>query len=532
MIILIDNYDSFTYNIFQYLREITDREVKVIRNDAATVDQLKKMDPEAVIISPGPGRPEDAGISVEAIKEFSGKVPILGVCLGMQSIGYAFGADIIQAKRIVHGKAESMTLDGKGLFRSLPPAAVFTRYHSLVIDEKTMPDELEISARSDDGEIMGVRHKKYLVEGVQFHPESITSEFGRQVLDNFLNYRRDPFPMKELLNKLMNGEDLAQEEAADFMNELTDGKLSPAVIAAFLAALNTKGITAPEIAGCASVLRKKRVVLNSDKKLLDTCGTGGDGLHTFNISSFAALIAASAGAAVAKHGNRGVSSKCGSSEFYQKLGIKIDIKPEQAEKVLKDCGFVFMFAPLYHGAMRHAGPVRRELGVKTIMNMLGPLANPAEASYQLIGVFDEKYCPVMARAAKLLGLKKVMVVHGMDGEDEISICADTRIVEINEKGEEKDYIFKPEDAGIKRYKLDEIIGGMPEENARTAKDILAGKGRPAIRDAVCLNAGAALYAYGLADSIEAGYKAAVLALDEGEVSGKLNEVVKMTNSFN
>ncbi|MBN1647147.1 MAG: bifunctional anthranilate synthase component II/anthranilate phosphoribosyltransferase [Spirochaetales bacterium] len=531
MYVLIDNYDSFTYNIFQYLSELTDEEVIVYRNDCISIAEIQKLDPKGIIISPGPGRPETAGISVEAIRHFAGKVPILGVCLGLQSIGYAFGADIIQAKRIVHGKAESMTLDGKGLFRSLPPQAMFTRYHSLVIDEKTLPPELEITARSDDGEIMGVRHKEYLVEGVQFHPESITSEFGKQLLSNFLNYRRDPFPMKQLLNAVMNGQNLSHDEAADFMNELTEGNLSAAVTAAFLAALNTKGICAEEIAGCASVLHKKKVSINSERELLDTCGTGGDGLHTFNISSFSALIAAAAGAHVAKHGNRGISSKSGSSDFYGSLGIKIDLKPEQMEKVLDKTGFCFMFAPMYHSAMRHAGSVRRDLGVKTIMNLLGPLANPAGAQRQLIGVFDEKFCPLVARAAKMLGLKKVMVVHGKDGEDEISVCSDTRIFEIDENGSEKDYLFKPEDAGVSRYKLDDIIGGTPDENAAMARDILKGSGKPALRDAVCLNAGAALCVYGLADSIASGYKSARLALDEGEVSRKLNSIVELTTKL-
>lgn len=531
MYILIDNYDSFTYNIFQYLSEITDKEIKVIRNDAVTLDELKKMAPDAIIISPGPGRPENAGISVEVIKEFSGKVPIMGVCLGMQAIAYAFGAEIVQANRIVHGKAEEMTLDGKGLFRSIPKSIKCTRYHSLVVSEKTIPDEIEITAVSDDGEVMGIRHKEFLIEGVQFHPESITSEFGKQMLDNFLNYKRNPFPMKKLLTKVMDGNDLTKEEAADFMNELTDGKLSTTVIAAFLAAINTKGISAEEIAGCASILQKKRIPINNSNELLDTCGTGGDSLGTYNISSFAALAAAAAGATVAKHGNRAISSKSGSADFYTGLGIKIDISPAEAEKVLEDCGFSFLFAPIYHSAMRHAGPVRRELAVKTIMNLLGPLSNPAGASYQLIGVFAEKYCEIVARAAKMLGLKKVMVVHGMDGEDEISVCSESRIFEIDESGTTKDYIFKPEEAGIKRYDISELLGGSADENAKMALAIMKNEGSNAFRDAACLNAGAALYLAGKAESISAGYTLALKKMKDGSVAAKLKTVAAASNSF-
>ena len=186
MILIIDNYDSFTYNLYQYLCEMTDEEVRVERNDRIEVDEVVRIQPRALVISPGPGRPEDAGISVEVIRELAGRIPILGVCLGHQAIGYAFGARIVQAAEIVHGKVDTVMLDGRGLFRNIPASADFTRYHSLVLEEKSLPQELEVTARTADGLTMGVRHRNYDIEGVQFHPESIMSEYGHEMLDNFL----------------------------------------------------------------------------------------------------------------------------------------------------------------------------------------------------------------------------------------------------------------------------------------------------------------------------------------------------------
>ncbi len=524
MYLLIDNYDSFTYNIYQYLTELTTKDVMVVRNDRITVEEIADLKPEAIVISPGPGRPEDAGVTVATIKSFAGKIPILGVCLGHQAIGYAYGGRIVGAKNIVHGKAETIKLDGRGLFRTLPGSATFTRYHSLVIEPASVPEQLEVTAWSEDGEIMGVRHRTAVIEGVQFHPESIASEFGKRILKNFLDYQREPYPVRAMLTKVIGGENLTQSEAEGFMSELTEGNLSSSNIAGFLVALNAKGITPEEIAGCAAVLQHKRVPLEVSSPVLDTCGTGGDGLGTFNISSFAALIAASCGAVVAKHGNRAVSSLSGSADFYKELGIPIDLKPAESAKLIESSGFAFLFAPIYHGAMRHAGQVRRELGIKTIMNLLGPLANPAGAQYQVIGVFDERFCVTVARAASLLGLKRVMVVHGADGLDEISVTGPTRIVTIDETGQMRDEQFDPKSLGIEGYSVEELRGGSAQDNARVALELLEGTGPVAVREAVLVNAGAALTVYGIAETIGDGYRLAREALETGNVKRKLASI--------
>ncbi len=524
MYLLIDNYDSFTYNVYQYLSEIKPGEIEVYRNDEITLSEIEKLNPDGIIISPGPGRPEENGIIIDCIDKFKGKIPILGICLGHQAIGQAFGGNIAVGKKIFHGKQDIIENDGKGVFRNLSPRLEVVRYHSLIIEKETLPEELEITAYSSDGEIMGVRHKEYQIEGIQFHPESAASESGHHLFRNFFNYKRESLKPKAIISSIMNHKSLTFEEAADFMEELTEGNLNDVVISGFLTALNTKGISADEIAGCASVLMRKKVDINTSGKILDIVGTGGDELGTFNISSFSSLIAAAAGAKVAKHGNRAVSSLSGSADFYRELGIPVDIKPSKALDLLENCGFSFLFAPFYHSAMKHAAPVRNKLGVKSIFNLLGPLVNPASADYQLIGVYDRSLCRTIAQAAKMLGVKRVVVVHGFDGLDEISVSAPTRIVKIFEDGEEDVYVFEPEKAGIKTYPVEMLKGGSAEDNAAEAERLLRGEGNEAVRTSVCLNAGTALYLYGEAETIEEGYSIASDVLSSGKVLEKVNQI--------
>ena len=539
MILIIDNYDSFTHNLFQYLSELSDEEVRVVRNDRTSIAAIAELRPTRIVISPGPGGPEDAGISIETVRRFAGKVPILGVCLGLQAIGAAYGARIVPAARVVHGKAEPIEIDGRGLFRSINTPSEFTRYHSLAVDEATLPAEFEVSARAIDGEIMGIRHKEHAIEGVQFHPESIASADGKKLLANFLHYRRERFNPREKLNHLLAGGSLSQRDAAGFMEELTDGNLSDAQIAAFLIAFTAKGVTDQELAGCTEVLQRKRTPIRATGATLDTCGTGGDGLGTFNISSLAALVAAAGGARVAKHGNRAVSSRSGSADFYRALGIDIDAPPGVVERSLEDLGFAFLYAPKYHAAMRFAGPARREIGVKTIMNLVGPLANPAGASYQLIGVFDARYLEVVARAAVRLGVRRGMVVHGRDGQDELSVTAPTEVVEFSAgaselRGDEAvaaaDFthrVLQPEHHGLALHEPDSLKGGSAEENAAIAHRLLDGDdGRAgggtivdaaiaALHDSVVFNAGAALTVAGVTATIGDGTRAAAACLRDG-----------------
>ena len=531
MYVIIDNYDSFTYNLFQYVSALTDEEVRVFRNDRVTVAELEALAPRGIIISPGPGRPEDAGVSVETVRHFAGSTPLLGVCLGHQAIGQAFGGTIVGARNIVHGKTDTISLDGRGLFRGVPSPSVFTRYHSLVVQADTLPEGFEVTATSPDGEVMGIRHRDWVVEGVQFHPESIASDMGMRILANFLDYRREPFVFRPLLQRVMAGEPLAMEQAAELMDEITEGRLPASQLAAMLVALGVKGYTAEEIAGFAAVLARKKQPLQRPAgaaTVVDTCGTGGDGLATFNISSLAALVVAGCGVAVAKHGNRGVSSPTGSADLFAALGVDTGLSPAQAAAVLQRTGFAFLFAPTYHGAMRHAAGVRAELGIKTVLNLLGPLVNPAAAEFQLIGVYDGALCEPMARAARLLGVRRVLVVHGADGQDEVSVTGPTRMVEIGEDDECRVSEFDPASCGIAPASLDELKGGDAAHNAALARALLGGGGRPALRDAVAVNAGAALYVAGAAPDIAAGYRRACTVLADGSAAAKLDEVVAAT----
>ena len=525
MIVLIDNYDSFTYNIYQVISDLTEEEIRVMRNDEIDLKGLEELNPNKLIISPGPGRPEGAGVSVEAIKTFAGRIPILGICLGHQAMAHAFGGKIVPAQRIVHGKTEEVNHDNQGLFRGMTPGAVFTRYHSLAVEELSLPDCFEITARTADGEIMGIRHKEFILEGVQFHPESIGAEEGCLLLANFLRYKREPIPGKELLTKILAKQDLTREESADFMDELTEGTLSESYTAAILTALNAKGISPDEVAGCASILsaKKKKVHVKCDP--IDIVGTGGDELGTFNISSFSALIVAACGVPVAKHGNRAVSSQSGSADFYRELGINLNLSSEKAAVMIEKENFAFLFAPQFHAAMRFAAPVRRAMGIKTIMNLLGPLVNPAETPYQLVGVYNNDLCPIMARAAHMLGVKRVLAVHSQDGLDELTLSAPSRIFFIDEMGREEDYVFDPAAEGLPKVSLHEILGGTPEENAARAMNLLNGKGEQGIKRTCALNAGAALYVARQANSIKEGYHMAYSVLNEGRVGHQLKRII-------
>ncbi len=532
MILFIDNYDSFTFNVVQAFQSATTEEIKVIRNDEYKLDEVIKMNPNYLVVSPGPGNPSSAGISKEAIKYFAGKIPILGVCLGHQSIAEAFGAKIVQAKFIKHGIVEKINLDGKGIFRKIGTAANFTRYHSLVIDESTLPEEFEVTARADDGDIMGIRHKTMIIEGIQFHPESIASENCQNLIKGFLTYRREKLPVDNYLNQLIRGESLTEEQAANFMENIADGTMDERQMAGILVAMAAKGPAVSEMVGCAKALLKIKTKFPCTKKgLAEIVGTGGDGKGSFNISSMSALVVASCGQPVAKHGNRAVSSKSGAADFFENLEINIMASPEKTATLVDQHDFGFLMAPIYHAAMRYAAPVRKALGIKTIMNILGPLLNPAGAEYEVLGVYSPDLLVDYARAAKLLGAKRVMVVCSRDGYDEISPIVPTDVYQIDERGNESRYVIKPERFGIEGCSEDELNGGNGAENAALAMEVLNGNGRKTIKAAVGLNSAAVLYLSGKAPNLLEAYKMAIDAIDSGKTLAKLQEIQSASKSL-
>ncbi|HTY23945.1 MAG TPA: bifunctional anthranilate synthase component II/anthranilate phosphoribosyltransferase [Desulfomonilaceae bacterium] len=567
MILVIDNYDSFTFNLVQYLEELS-QDVVVKRNDCISLKQIQDLDPKAIVISPGPGGPRDAGISLDVIRRLGNCIPILGVCLGHQAIGESFGGRVISAGRLMHGKTSPIFFVGGRLFSGMENPFPAGRYHSLIIERETLPDCLEITAVTDQDEIMGIKHKTYPIEGVQFHPESILTPGGKRILQNFLEMvdefhysnsaldnrlcptrgldsthkplncksltqppaaalPREVPMLKEAIRKTTLREDLTREEMELAMEEIMAGKATPAQIGSLFTALKMKGETVAEITGAATVMRRNAVpvrVENNGKPLLDTCGTGGDGAGTFNISTTVAFIIAAAGVRVAKHGNRSVSSSCGSADVLKELGADLEQSPEAVSRCINKTGFGFLFAPKFHLAMKHAAGPRQEMGIRTMFNLLGPLTNPAGASCQLLGVYDPKLTDVIAYALCGLGISSAMVVHGMDGLDEISLSGPTKISRLS--GETvTTTMCDPRELGLHLCSVDRIRGGDSKENARHLMDVLEGKPGPR-RDIALLNAAAALVVAGMAEDTTKGLELAAEAVDSGKARCKLTEFLE------
>ncbi|MDY6934667.1 MAG: bifunctional anthranilate synthase component II/anthranilate phosphoribosyltransferase [Spirochaetota bacterium] len=534
MILLIDNYDSFTYNLKQYLMELNQK-IEVFRNDAISLDEIERFSPSHIVISPGPGRPENAGISVDVVKRFSGKIPILGVCLGHQSIAYAFGAQIVYAKKLMHGKVSKIGHDNKGIFEDIPNNFEATRYHSLAVDRETLPDVLEISAESEDEDIMGVRHRYDLTEGIQVHPESILTQEGKKILKNFLEFKymkqAEGSLIKEAIKTVIAKGDLSEDVAVPVINEIMEGNATEAQIASFITALRLKGETIEEITAFAKVMREKSIKIESaSQDFVDTCGTGGDESGSFNISTAAAFVAAGSGVRVAKHGNRSVSSKAGSADLLEEgFNIKIDLSPHDIAKCIDEVGIGFLFAPKLHPAMKYAIGPRREIGIRTVFNILGPLTNPARASYQMMGVYSQDLVEKLASVLKNLGLKRGFVVSSDDGLDEVSISSPTLVAHIDENGVDMNR-FSPEDVGYTFDDIGSIKGGNALDNANIIRKILKGE-RDSRRNIVCLNAGFAIAACKNIP-IPEGVKMAEEAIDSGSALKKLEELVEFTNSLN
>jgi len=337
--------------------------------------------------------------------------------------------------------------------------------------------------------------------------------------------------IKEAIIKLTEKGDLTYEEAYTVMNEIMNGETTATQNAAFLAALSTKSTkaeTIDEISGCANAMRSHATPVDvGDREVLEIVGTGGDGAHSFNISTTAAMVIASAGVMVAKHGNRAASSKSGTADCLEALGMNISLTPEQCLKLLDNAGFCFFFAQKYHTSMKYVGAIRKELGFRTVFNILGPLTNPACPKMQLLGVYDEYLLEPLAQVLCSLGVRRGMVVYGMDKLDEISMSAETKVCEFKD-GWYKTYTICPEDFGFTRCTKADLVGGTPAENAQITRDILSGKQGPQ-RETVLMNAGAALYIAGKADSLSAGIALAAELIDSGKALATLDKVISVSN---
>lgn len=543
MILFLDNYDSFTYNLYQYIGELYP-DIQVVRNDEITLEEIEAIHPDALLISPGPGYPKDAGISIPAIQKFAGRMPILGICLGHQAIAEAFGGKVVKAEYLMHGKASNIAIDTKSvLFHNMPQVISCGRYHSLIVEESSLPSCLRVTARDENGQIMAVEHTQFPIYGLQFHPESILTDDGKEILICFLNLlpgvsiptktQTAQQPKKALLpyaEKLLNGNDLTEAEAAAAMDLIMSNAATDIQIAEFLTALRIKGETIEEITGFAKGMRAKAKTVPNCKDAIDIVGTGGDYSNSFNISTTASFVIAAAGAKVAKHGNRSVSSKSGAADVLERLGVKIQTTPEQAANCIHEIGISFLFAQSYHGSMKYVAKARKEMSTRTVFNILGPLANPAETNYILLGVYDDHLLSMMAKVLCSLGIHHAMVMHGEDGFDEISISAPTKIAEIRDGGI-FEYSITPEQFGLPMAEKSEITGGTPEENALITQGILSGTIRDAKRNIVLLNAGCALYVAGKVNNIGEGVALAAETIDSGAALTKLEELKTFTNAL-
>lgn len=579
MILLIDNYDSFSYNVYQLTASV-EPEVKVARNDELTVDEIEALAPTHIILSPGPGKPSDAGICEEVVRHFAGRIPILGICLGHQAVCEVFGATVTYAKQLMHGKQSLAVLDtDSALFRGMKKEITVARYHSLAAELPLDLDTLRVTARTYDGEIMAVEHEKYPVYGVQFHPESVLTPEGYRIMENFLGKKRTAacedqlaeeykeagrqenkkgkeqksreekrqengaeskqenraeeeqknkeMVIGEAIVRLSKKQDIGYEMAKAVMNEIMNGEASEVQKSAYLTALSMKGETIEEITGSAEAMRDHALPVEHGMEVMEIVGTGGDGSNSFNISTTASLIVAGAGVPVAKHGNRAASSKSGAADCLEALGVNISQEPEKAARLLHEAGICFLFAQKYHTAMRYVGPIRKELGIRTVFNILGPLTNPARASMQVMGVYDKSLLEPMAKALLSLGVKRGMVVYGQEKLDEISICGPTDIC-CFKKGKVQMSTITPESVGLKCGEKGDLLGGTPAENAAITRSILEGRERGAKRDAAVLNAAAALFVAGKAENLAGAVKLAEETIDSGRALSKLEQFIALS----
>jgi anthranilate synthase/phosphoribosyltransferase len=579
MILVIDNYDSFTYNLVQLLA-VLGADVRVERNDAVTPGQVMAMAPRGIVISPGPGEPSQAGMSEAIIREAGDAgIPILGVCLGHQAIAEVYGGHIVRSPHPVHGKTADVSHSGAGVLDGMPENFVATRYHSLMVDPDTLPPCLEVTATSADGIIMAMRHTSLPIFGVQFHPESVLTPDGMKILSNFLTLTGEITPVapenggsdaveggatpqgasagREAAAKplapredsgrrgsaalapegkltvlgaiaaVTGGASLREEQAYGVMDEIMSGDATSAQIAALATALRMKGETVDEITGFAKAMRAHATVVHPKvEHYIDTCGTGGDGMSTFNVSTTTAFVVAGAGVPIAKHGNRAVSSKAGSADVLEALGVRIDLSPEDMARCIDEVGVGFLFAQSLHASMRHAGGARREIAIRTVFNILGPLTNPAGAKRQLLGVYDAALAPIMAEVAGRLGAERVMVVHGHPGMDEVSASGPTTVAEFRD-GAVTTYEVTPEQAGLPRGTVYALAGGDATRNAEILRGILSGENGPR-RDVILINAGMALLAAGAVEDLAEGVAKARNAIDYGEALARLDGLVALT----
>ena len=459
-IVIIDNYDSFTYNLSHLVKELG-AEVTVVRNDQFKLEDLEQF--SKIILSPGPGIPSEAGLLLDVIKTYAGKKPILGVCLGHQAIGEAFGAKLENLSDVFHGVATPCHIIADDpIFSGIERDIIIGRYHSWVVSREGLPDCLEVTAVSDEGQIMALRHRELNVRGIQFQAQT----------------------MKDILNRMLNHEELSREEMKNILIGITQSEYPTEQITALLTALQMRGVTVDELLGFRDGILETGVpaILNADR-YIDVVGTGGDRKNTFNISTTSCFVIAGAGYKVAKHGNYAATSVSGASNVIAHHGIKFTDDIDKLNRSLNEAGIVYLHAQLFAKAMKFVGPIRKALQFPTIFNLLGPLVNPSQPQCQLLGVANLDQMRLYNQVYQKIGID-YGIVNSIDGYDEISLTGDFKVTT-------KDYerIFSPKDLGFDIAKPEELVGGATEEEAAQIFDsVLENRALPAQKNIVLANA--------------------------------------------
>ena len=523
-IIILDFGSQTTQLIGRRVRELDTYCEIVPYNKFPKGDETVK----GVILSGSPFSVYDESAFKVDLSEIRGKYPILGICYGAQFMAYTNGGKVEPAGTREYGRAHLTSFcKDNVLFKGVREGTQVWMSHGDTIT--AIPENFKTIASTDKVAIAAYQVEGEQVWGVQFHPESVLTPDGRQIIVNFLQTQKGAGRnmIKEAVAKLVKNEDIGYDMAKTVMDEIMSGEASDILKSAYLTALSQKGETIEEITGSAEEMRKFGRKLGADVEALEIVGTGGDGSNSFNISTTASIVISAAGVPVAKHGNRAASSKSGAADCLEALGVNITIEPEQSKTLLEEIGICFLFAQKYHTAMKYVGPIRKELGIRTIFNILGPLANPAGPVYQIMGADDESLLPSMAKVLSNLGVKRGMVVYGQDRLDEISASAPTAVCEID-NGTFKNYVITPEEFGMERCTKEDLVGGTPQENAEITRAILNGEKGPK-RNVVLLNAAAALYVAGKADSMADGVKLAEKVIDTGLAKAQLERFIKLSN---
>lgn len=522
MILLIDNYDSFVFNIKTMLNQLTNDEIAVYRNDKITLDEIKRLSPNAIILSPGPKHPKDSGICLEIFKARL-NVPVLGICLGHQALGLCFGAKIQRLKEVAHATSSQISLIAQSeLFREFPKDFSVMRYHSLEVVD--LPRELEALAYTKDKVLMAMRHKDLPYFGVQFHPESYFSEYGLKIFENFLKFKgqmsqkaSEKPTLTSFITKLQDNQGLNTDDFAQICQIIASREYETVQLGALLVLITEKSLDERSLSALVSNILKYSQTFNDESEMIDIVGTGGDGFKSINVSTTTAFILGALGVKVAKHGNRAISSASGSSDVLGALKIPAFDSIAKQVKVLDEQGLTFFHAPFFHSLVGEVKEVRAKLGVRTVFNVLGPLLHPnLSLKYQLMGNYHAPVHRLLIEVLRNLGRKHALVVRGNDGMDEISICDETSIYELKD-GQIFNYTISPEQFGFKRAFHSEIVGGDAKQNAKILLDTLSGKQKGAKFDIVVLNAMFALYTANRASTPAAAKDIVLEAIHSGKV---------------